>query len=137
MRFAGKRIFTEDAQSELDGNFEIVVANFRVEGVTFKARVASCWWGLVEQARSTKTEQSSVASVVRVPRTQATKKVKDTTTAKRAATAKTAAAKHATAVHRGPSPAPTFAPDGLYFVGPYYDARHGIPEHTPAMGWHP
>jgi tRNA pseudouridine38-40 synthase len=33
--------------------------------------------------------------------------------------------------------APTFAPDGLYFVGPYYDARHGIPEHTPAMGWHP
>lgn len=33
--------------------------------------------------------------------------------------------------------APTFAPDGLYFVGPYYDAVHGIPEHTPAMGWHP
>ena len=33
--------------------------------------------------------------------------------------------------------APTFAPDGLYFVGPYYDARHGIPEHTPAMDWLP
>jgi tRNA pseudouridine38-40 synthase len=33
--------------------------------------------------------------------------------------------------------APTFAPDGLYFAGPYYDARHGIPEHTPAMGWLP
>jgi tRNA pseudouridine38-40 synthase len=33
--------------------------------------------------------------------------------------------------------APTFAPDGLYFVGPYYDRRHGIPEHTPAMGWLP
>jgi tRNA pseudouridine38-40 synthase len=33
--------------------------------------------------------------------------------------------------------APTFAPDGLYFVGPYYDACHGIPEHTPAMGWLP
>ncbi|MBL8327297.1 MAG: tRNA pseudouridine(38-40) synthase TruA [Rubrivivax sp.] len=33
--------------------------------------------------------------------------------------------------------APTFAPDGLYFVGPYYDARHGIPDHTPPMGWHP
>jgi tRNA pseudouridine38-40 synthase len=31
--------------------------------------------------------------------------------------------------------APTFAPDGLYFVGPYYDARHGIPEHTPVMDW--
>jgi tRNA pseudouridine38-40 synthase len=33
--------------------------------------------------------------------------------------------------------APTFAPDGLYFVGPYYDARHEIPEHTPAMDWLP
>jgi tRNA pseudouridine38-40 synthase len=31
--------------------------------------------------------------------------------------------------------APTFAPDGLYFVGPYYDARHAIPQHTPAMDW--
>jgi tRNA pseudouridine38-40 synthase len=31
--------------------------------------------------------------------------------------------------------APTFAPDGLYFRGPYYDARHAIPEHTPAMDW--
>ena len=31
--------------------------------------------------------------------------------------------------------APTFPPDGLYFVGPYYDARHGLPEHTPAMDW--
>ena len=30
---------------------------------------------------------------------------------------------------------PTFAPDGLYFVGPYYDARHGIPERTPAFDW--
>jgi tRNA pseudouridine38-40 synthase len=33
--------------------------------------------------------------------------------------------------------APTFAPDGLYFVGPYYDARHAIPERTPAMDWLP
>ena len=33
--------------------------------------------------------------------------------------------------------APTFAPDGLYFVGPYYDARYAIPEHTPAMDWLP
>ncbi len=24
--------------------------------------------------------------------------------------------------------APTFAPDGLYFLGPYYDARHGLPD---------
>lgn len=33
--------------------------------------------------------------------------------------------------------APTFAPDGLYFVGPYYDARHAIPHHTAAMDWLP
>ncbi len=33
--------------------------------------------------------------------------------------------------------APTFAPDGLYFLGPYYDARHAVPEHTPAMDWLP
>jgi tRNA pseudouridine38-40 synthase len=33
--------------------------------------------------------------------------------------------------------APTFVPDGLYFVGPYYDARHAIPDRTPAMAWHP
>jgi len=33
--------------------------------------------------------------------------------------------------------APTFAADGLYFAGPYYDAVHGIPEHTPAFDWLP
>jgi tRNA pseudouridine38-40 synthase len=33
--------------------------------------------------------------------------------------------------------APTLAAAGLYFVGPYYDPRHGIPETTPAMGWLP
>ena len=33
--------------------------------------------------------------------------------------------------------APTFPPDGLYFLGPYYDAAHGIPEHTPAFDWLP
>jgi tRNA pseudouridine38-40 synthase len=33
--------------------------------------------------------------------------------------------------------APTFSPNGLYFVGPYYDAQHGIPSHTPAMDWLP
>ncbi|MDH4050108.1 MAG: tRNA pseudouridine(38-40) synthase TruA [Rubrivivax sp.] len=31
--------------------------------------------------------------------------------------------------------APTFAPDGLYFCGPYYDAGFGLPVHTPAMDW--
>jgi len=33
--------------------------------------------------------------------------------------------------------APTFAPDGLYFVGPYYDAAHAIPTRTAAMDWLP
>ena len=33
--------------------------------------------------------------------------------------------------------APTFPADGLYFLGPYYDARHGIPEHAPAQDWLP
>jgi tRNA pseudouridine38-40 synthase len=33
--------------------------------------------------------------------------------------------------------APTFAPDGLYFVGPVYDADFNIPEHTAAMDWLP
>jgi tRNA pseudouridine38-40 synthase len=33
--------------------------------------------------------------------------------------------------------APTFAADGLYFAGPYYDAAHGIPERTPAFDWLP
>ena len=33
--------------------------------------------------------------------------------------------------------AATFAPDGLYFLGPYYDAAHAIPEHTSAMSWLP
>ena len=33
--------------------------------------------------------------------------------------------------------AATFAPDGLYFLGPYYDGAHAIPERTPAMSWLP
>ena len=33
--------------------------------------------------------------------------------------------------------APTFAPDGLYFVGPYYDAELQLPEKTAAMDWLP
>jgi tRNA pseudouridine38-40 synthase len=33
--------------------------------------------------------------------------------------------------------APTFAADGLYFQGPYYDAQHGIPDLVPAHDWIP
>ena len=33
--------------------------------------------------------------------------------------------------------APTFAADGLYFAGPYYDPVLALPEHTPAMDWLP
>ncbi len=31
--------------------------------------------------------------------------------------------------------APTFPPDGLYFLGPYYDAALNIPGHVPAHDW--
>jgi tRNA pseudouridine38-40 synthase len=33
--------------------------------------------------------------------------------------------------------APTFSPDGLYFLGPRYEARYGLPESTPAYDWIP
>ncbi|MBI5716744.1 MAG: tRNA pseudouridine(38-40) synthase TruA [Burkholderiales bacterium] len=33
--------------------------------------------------------------------------------------------------------APTFPPEGLYFLGPYYDARHELPRTTAAMHWLP
>lgn len=33
--------------------------------------------------------------------------------------------------------APTFSPDGLYFLGPRYEAHWGIPESTPAYDWLP
>ncbi|MBZ8142214.1 tRNA pseudouridine(38-40) synthase TruA [Rubrivivax gelatinosus] len=33
--------------------------------------------------------------------------------------------------------APTFPPEGLYFLGPYYDPALSLPEHTPAMDWIP
>jgi tRNA pseudouridine38-40 synthase len=33
--------------------------------------------------------------------------------------------------------APTFSPDGLYFVGPVYDAAWGLPSRTPAYDWLP
>ena len=31
--------------------------------------------------------------------------------------------------------APTFDAAGLYFAGPYYDARHAVPQHTAAFEW--
>ena len=31
--------------------------------------------------------------------------------------------------------APTFAADGLYFLGPYYDAHLNLPDLTPAIDW--
>lgn len=33
--------------------------------------------------------------------------------------------------------APTFAPDGLYFLGPVYDAQWGLPGRAPAFDWLP
>ena len=33
--------------------------------------------------------------------------------------------------------APTFAPDGLYFVGPVYDAGWGLPDAVPGLDWLP
>jgi len=33
--------------------------------------------------------------------------------------------------------APTFAPDGLYFLGPVYDDRWGLPQRTAAYDWLP
>ena len=33
--------------------------------------------------------------------------------------------------------APTFSPDGLYFLGPVYDKHHGLPDSTSAFDWIP
>lgn len=33
--------------------------------------------------------------------------------------------------------APTFAPDGLYFLGPLYEAKWGLPARTAAYDWLP
>lgn len=33
--------------------------------------------------------------------------------------------------------APTFAAEGLYFLGPRYDAEWGLPDHAPAYDWLP
>jgi len=39
------------------------------------------------------------------------------------------------AARRRDAAAPTFPAEGLYFLGPYYDAVHAIPQHTAAMDW--
>jgi tRNA pseudouridine38-40 synthase len=31
--------------------------------------------------------------------------------------------------------APTFSPDGLYFLGPQYDAGWGLPSQVPGLSW--
>jgi tRNA pseudouridine38-40 synthase len=41
------------------------------------------------------------------------------------------------AARRRDAAAPTFPPHGLYFIGPYYDAELGIPDHVPAADWLP
>jgi tRNA pseudouridine38-40 synthase len=33
--------------------------------------------------------------------------------------------------------APTFSPDGLYFLGPVYDSQWMLPDRTPAYDWLP
>jgi tRNA pseudouridine38-40 synthase len=33
--------------------------------------------------------------------------------------------------------APTFSPDGLYFLGPQYAPEWGLPTRTPAYDWLP
>jgi tRNA pseudouridine38-40 synthase len=33
--------------------------------------------------------------------------------------------------------APTFSPDGLYFLGPRYESHWGLPDRTPAYDWLP
>ncbi len=41
------------------------------------------------------------------------------------------------AARRRDAAAPTFSPDGLYFLGPLYESRYGLPERTPAFDWLP
>ena len=41
------------------------------------------------------------------------------------------------AARRRDAAAPTFSPDGLYFLGPVYDERHGLPSRTAAYDWLP
>ena len=41
------------------------------------------------------------------------------------------------AAKRRDAAAPTFSPDGLYFLGPVYDAKYGLPTRTAAYEWLP
>ena len=41
------------------------------------------------------------------------------------------------AARRRNAAAPTFSPDGLYFLGPVYEERHGLPTRTAAYDWLP
>ena len=41
------------------------------------------------------------------------------------------------AAKRRDAAAPTFSPDGLYFLGPVYDAKYGLPNRTAAYDWLP
>ena len=41
------------------------------------------------------------------------------------------------AARRRNAAAPTFSPDGLYFLGPVYEERHGLPSRTAAYDWLP
>ncbi len=41
------------------------------------------------------------------------------------------------AARRRDAAAPTFSPDGLYFLGPLYEERYGLPARTPAYDWLP
>jgi tRNA pseudouridine38-40 synthase len=41
------------------------------------------------------------------------------------------------AAHRRDAAAPTFSPDGLYFLGPVYEAKYDLPHRTAAYDWLP
>jgi tRNA pseudouridine38-40 synthase len=41
------------------------------------------------------------------------------------------------AARRRDAAAPTFSPDGLYFLGPVYEDHHGLPARTPTYDWLP
>ena len=41
------------------------------------------------------------------------------------------------AARRRDAAAPTFSPDGLYFLGPVYEDCYGLPARAPAFDWLP
>ena len=41
------------------------------------------------------------------------------------------------AARRLDAAAPTFSPDGLYFLGPVYEARFALPDRTAPFDWIP